>query len=57
MRSINWDEWTLSRLIPRWTSELADGTTEANLWTDVVRAFKDGLFDHGELLPMAPATC
>jgi hypothetical protein len=54
MRSIKWDEWTLNRLIPRWANELADGTTEANLWTGVIRTFKDGLFDHGGALSNGP---
>jgi hypothetical protein len=48
MPSINWDEWTLSQLIPRWANEL--GTTESDLWTDVVQAFNDGLFDQGGAL-------
>jgi hypothetical protein len=47
MLRIRCEPWiTLSRLIHDWANELADGTTEVNLWNDVCRAFNAGFFDH-----------
>jgi hypothetical protein len=46
MLRIKCEEWIpLNRLIRVWSNETADGTTQADLWNDVCRAFKDGHLD------------
>jgi hypothetical protein len=48
MLRINCEQWiSLNRLMPVWSNDHADGTTEADLWCDVCRVFKDGHLDDG----------
>jgi hypothetical protein len=48
MLRFNCEEWiSLKRLVEVWPNELADGTTQADLWNDLCRFFRDGHLDHG----------